>query len=132
MSEITTIIGKIESLPDELLHEHIGELATAVRVELNRTLAAGEQPDGTPWAPRKRGTRPVLVHARDAVIVRGIGKQIFVQVHGVHARHHLGWVKGGTTRPMIPTKGEKLPPNILDAMRRVIESAFDKAMGAAP
>jgi hypothetical protein len=126
---LKTIIDRIEDLPDALLRANIGKLAEAVRIELNRTLAAGTTPDGKPWEPRKRGTAPVLVHARDNVIVRGIGNQIFIQVYGHYARHHRGWVKGGTARPMIPLKGERLPAPMLDAMRRVIEASFNDVMG---
>jgi hypothetical protein len=128
---LNTIIDRIEDLPDALLRANIGKLAEVVRVELHRTLAASETPEGKPWPPRKRGTRPVLVHARDALIVRGIGNQIFVQVYGHYARHHRGWVKGGTQRQMIPLKNERLPAAMLDAMRRVIASTVDTVMGGA-
>ena len=129
--KLSTIIDQIEDLPDALLRENIAKLAAVVRMELDRTLAASSTPEGHPWAPRKRGTRPVLVHARDSVIVRGIGNQIFVQVYGHYARHHRGWVKGGTQRQMIPLKGERLPAPMLDAMRRVIESSFNTTMAGA-
>jgi hypothetical protein len=128
---IETIIGRIEDLPDALVRDQIVRLAAVVRKELDRTLAASSTPEGQPWAPRKRGTRPVLVHARDNVIVRGIGNQIFVQVFGHYARHHRGWVKGGTQRQMIPLKNERLPLAMLDAMRRVIETATQQTMAGA-
>lgn len=94
---------------------------TEVRGEIDRTIAAGQDPYGQPWEPRKRdGGRPLRSAAR-AVRVTAYEDEVIIRLTGVESRHHTGAIKGRTQRRIIPTRRD-LP----DGMRAAVEAAVDR------
>lgn len=126
-TQIEAMIERLQSLP-QLVVEAAPDAADAVRAELERTIAAGTDPDGKPWQLRKDGGKP-LATAEHAVFVAPIGNTVFVRVKGHVARHHLGRARGGIYRPVIPTGG--LPPRMADGIKRVLCAHFTDHMRGA-
>ena len=124
--KLSMMIAQIRDLPRALLEGAGDDIADAIRAELKTTIRAQKTPWGVPWAPRKVGTKPVLVNAADALTVGADGTRILIRITGVEAQHHYGQVKGGTKRPMIP-RGQDggLPPKLVDAITQVLVKHFD-------
>ena len=97
----------------------VKEIAKVVEKDLNRTLAAGQAPDGTPWKLRKDGGKP-LQNARNAIAVGAVGNTIIIRLRGrSNVLHHFGYARGGIERQIIPTE-------ITAEMRRIINKAIEK------
>jgi len=131
---IDSLIVFTRSLPQELVLKSAPELAEAIHRELRITIRAHQSPAGVPWAPRKRGTRPVLNKAADAVSAYGANGRIDVTVRGIEARHHKGAVRGSVQRPIIMYKKDgvrALPPRIVAAMEAVLRTRFWLLYGEA-
>lgn len=113
---------------DELKQLGLRAAPTIVKVmeaHLRRTIKAGTDPYGTPWAPRKvDGGRP-LVHADETLKVTWHGRHIIVEIHGIHARHHKGAVKGRVKRPIIFNQKE-LPPALVEDIRAALGEELKK------
>jgi len=116
--------AKIASLPAAMTVEAAPRVAIAVREALLKTMNAQTAPDGERWAPRKRGTRPVLVNASDALEVGSSGSTVIIALHGIEARHHRGWVKGGTARPIIIDKHTGMTAPVAAAIHAALDTAF--------
>jgi hypothetical protein len=124
------LIGKVEGLK-ELALRAAPQVAKVVEAYLRKTIAQGTDPYGTPWAPRKLdGGRP-LQHADQTLTVTALGQHVITQIDGIDARHHHGWVKGKTKRPVIFTK-PALPPELVAEIRRVLEAEYQKTLEATP
>jgi hypothetical protein len=135
---IDSLIAFVRTLPQTLAQQSAPEVAAAVHQELLVTIEAHQSPAGVPWAPRKRGTRPVLNNAADAVSSSGFGSRVYITVRGINARHHKGAVRGSVQRPIIMYKKDgvrALPPRIVAVIRAVLEkrfkAAYDEAKKAA-
>jgi hypothetical protein len=124
-AELDAMIARIRKLP-QLGRMAAPEVARAVEAEAERTIAAGTTPDGTPWAPKKSGEGQPLANAAKALGVVALGSTIFMKLNGPEARHHLGRVKGGTARQIIPTKD--IPPPMAAAIREVLTRKFVEVM----
>lgn len=120
-AELDAMIARLRKLPD-IARMVAPDCARVVEAEIRRTTAAGTDSYGVPWAPKKDGKGKPLAHADAAVGVAAVGASIVARVTGVEARHHLGRVKGGTQRAIIPTKD--IPQPMAAAMRDVIGKAF--------
>jgi hypothetical protein len=79
-------------------------IADVVESSVRETIARQVSPYGLPWKPTKSG-KPALEGAAKAIAVSRSGKTVLVTLSGVEARHHLGWVRGGVSRKMIPDEG---------------------------
>jgi hypothetical protein len=118
------MIAKTRAIPG-LVKEVAPEIARVVGVELKQNIDAGRAPDGTPWEPTKEGGRP-LVNASKHVTVRAVGTVIVVRLTGaVEVKHHLGRVKGGVRRQIIPTRKTAGP--ILRLAKRLTLQRFREA-----
>lgn len=99
--------------------------APLVALELKRILdaqiARGVGPDGTPWAPTRAGGRP-LQHAAAALTVFAQGTVVIAKLVGATALHHLGRVRGGIRRQILPSSS--LPEALTDALRQVCVKAI--------
>lgn len=104
------------------------KVARAVERELRAQIAAGKGPDGKPWKRRQDGGQP-LRNAAAALSVRAVGDVIVVRLDGVEARHHLGAVRGGVRRQIIPTGS--MPDALTRAIEEVVTREFRSIMGAA-
>lgn len=124
-SELDAMIARLRDLP-KLARTVAPDCARVVESEIKRTIAAGTDPYGLPWAPKKQGGGKPLAGAAAVLGVAAVGSSIFVRLHGVEARHHMGRVRGRVTREIIPTRD--IPPAMAAGMRRVISDAFLKVM----
>jgi len=121
-------IARLRALPLALTRDAAPAVARAVEAEIRAQLARGEGPGGKPWPMRKvDGGRP-LRHAADAVTVTSVGDVIIVRLSGVEVRHHLGAVRGGVRRPIIPTGS--LPDPLASAIETIVAEKFAQHMGA--
>jgi hypothetical protein len=101
--------------------------AEAIKRAIDANIAAGRAPDGSSWAPREDGGKP-LADAAQAVDVVAVGSTVVATVHGVEARHHAGKVKGGVARPILP-RG-KLPEPMRAAVQEIAAEELSRRRGA--
>jgi hypothetical protein len=114
-------VGKL----DEVAAPRVAE---ALGAEIKRTVAAGTDPYGVPWEPRKSdGGRP-LVHGDKTLQAQTIGSLVIVTVTGEDARHSLGWARGGLVREIMPSKG--LSDRMADACLEAVGKAFQEVVAA--
>ena len=124
MDQLDAMIATIGRLP-ELARTAAPDVAEAVKVELERTIAAGTTPDGKPWERTEDGRQP-LQHAASALRVAAVGTTIYVRLTGPEARHHLGRARGGKVRQVIPTT--EIPARMGDEVRKVLVKHFGAAV----
>lgn len=93
--------------------------------ELRAQIAAGVAPDGTPWQPTQAGAKP-LQHAGASLIVWATGAVVIAKLVGATALHHLGRVRGGIRRQILPSS--TLPAALTAAIRRVVLNAIAKEL----
>lgn len=110
---------------ETLVADAMPALTQTVRAESERTINAGTTAYGEQWQPTLTGDRP-LQHAAKALTVLSVNQTIYVTITGPEARHHLGRVKGGRKRGIIPERG--LPSTMANALRDVLAKAFDDAV----
>jgi hypothetical protein len=96
------------------------EAVPLVEAAVKATAAAGTDPYGEPWRPKKDGGR-ALPDAADAVSVESNGKIIRITVRGGEAAQNRYGV-----RRLLPRR--KLPKAILEALREGARRAWVKAM----
>ena len=58
------LIGKLKDMPRAVLDAAMPEAVKAVDRTLRETIEQQQNPYEEPWAPREKGTRPVLVQSR--------------------------------------------------------------------
>lgn len=97
------------------------DVAKALDAELRAQIAAGQAPDGTPWQKTKSGKVP-LTGAGKNLTVTADGTRIVAQLTGPEARHHLGAVKGGIRRQILPSRGLGQP--VIKAIRTALGKAW--------
>lgn len=122
--QLAAMIASLGNL-QTLVADSMPALAKACRSELQRTITAGTDADGKPWAPTQDGQKP-LQNASAAVSVMPVNKTIYITLTGVEARHHRGRVKGGRKRAIIPE--QRIPDAMADAMRAVLQRGFSDAV----
>lgn len=111
---------------DKLGERAAPAVAKALERELVANVRAGVGPDGTPWPATEDGHKP-LQGASKALSVRAVGTVVVARLTGIHARHHLGAVRGGVRRPILPTK--TIPEPVTKAIASVLEDEFKRTMG---
>jgi hypothetical protein len=119
-AELDAQIARLRSLP-HLARDSAPAVARAVEAEIVRQIGRGVGPDGKAWAPTEDGNRP-LQNAAKALTVRALGTTIICRLDGPEARHHLGFVRGGKVRQILPTG--KIPDPMTRAIRSVVERKF--------
>lgn len=124
MSELDAMIAKISALPD-LAVMAAPRIAEVMRRDIEGTIDRAMSSEGEPWKPTAEGQKP-LQHAAKALRVAAIGPVIYARLTGVEARHHLGRVRGGVKRSIIPTQG--LPPRMAAEVQVVLEQTFSEVM----
>ena len=117
-------IARVRSLP-ELGRRAAPDVAIAVRDELERQIGAGVDPNGKPWKRTEDGRVP-LATAAEALHVGAVGSTVVIRLTGHIARHHLGRVKGGVQRQVIPIRG--LPAPLAGAVKVVLVEHFGEVM----
>lgn len=116
------MLATVRALPT-LPERAAPDIAVAIKAEIERTIAAGTAPDGTPWAPRKKDGGAPLRKASSALYAGAIGRVIYVRVLGTEARHHIGTARGGVRRQIIPTS-VTLTPAIKTAIGDTLKRHF--------
>lgn len=129
-AKLDEMIERVASVKD-LARRAAPDAAEAVSECLQRTVAAGADPSGTPWQARKDGGTP-LTTIGSRIKVVAIGSRVFVAIDGYVGRHHLGRARGGVARHVIPTPAAPLPPAIEAAVRKVLVRHFRQAVGGEP
>jgi hypothetical protein len=124
--ELDAMIAKVAGLTD-LVRDVAPECAHVVEDVIKAQIAAGTDPYGAAWPAKKDGGKP-LAGAGKAVYAAAIGKRVFVRLHGVDARHSIGWARGGVRRQILPDRG--IPPKMATALVDTIGDAYKNHMGA--
>lgn len=124
-SEMQSMIDSLRKLPGEL-KAATPDIAVKVKSAIAANIAAGRAPDGTAWAPRKDGGKP-LANAAAALTVTAQGDTIVGTLTGPEAFHHYG-TKKDPKRQILPQDGT-LPTGIAEAFKRGLVKRFDKSMG---
>lgn len=116
-------IARLRQLP-HMAEDAAPEVASELREETARQIAAGLDPEGRPLQATQDGRRPL---ATAKVMVGAVGRTIYLRLTGHLARHHLGRAKGGVVRRLIPV--DRLPPKYADVIRSTLERRFGRIMG---
>lgn len=112
------------------LPERTAELAApALETALKATAAAGQAPDGSAWAPTKKGAR-AMAGAAKALAVRAYGAVVRVVLSGPEVFWHYG-VKGAPRRPVIPDGGGEIPSVVADVLAVASAKAFEELTGGS-
>lgn len=101
------------------------EAAPLVGEIVRAEAAAGVDPNGQAWHPKKDGTR-ALPNAASAITAVAIGVAVIVRLTGAYVFHH--YAKGAYRRRILPDSGAGVPPRIADALRTATAEAFRRAM----
>jgi len=128
-TELDAMIAKVRSLGN-LNAEIAREAAPLVERAAKATVAAGTDPSGKPWPPKKDGGRP-LVNAAKAVTATAKGSAVEIAVKGIETYHHLGTEDGVPRRQMIPMPGDPIPKPIATALKAAAETVFRRNAGGA-
>ncbi len=118
-------IARLRQLPG-LVQRAAPEIARAVELELRLQIGAGVDPSGKALVRTAEGKQP-LRGAAAALEVHVVGTVVVCSLTGVEARHHLGWVKGGIRRQILPTG--RIPDPMTRAIRKVCVKHFEQTMG---
>lgn len=120
-------IERVESL-GELAVEVAPEIAVELDSGLRANIAAGRGPGGEQWPATKAG-KPALRGAGKALSVRAVGNVVLATLTGPEARHHLGAVRGGLKRQILPSTS--LPAPMSAAIARTVRRRFAAKMRGA-
>lgn len=110
-------IGNLDGLTERAAQE----AAPLVEAAARKTAAAGKDPYGNTWQPKKDGGRP-LEHAAEHIHARPIASSIEISTEGADAWHNVG-AGGRPVRQVIPDV--EIPPAIADAVEQGAARAFD-------
>jgi hypothetical protein len=102
------------------------EAAPLVEKALRATAAAGTDPEGRAWAPRKRGGGRVLVNAAAAISTKAIGPLVVTTLEGVEVFHQHS---KSHQRRIIPDGGAGTPESVAAAIDEAASRVFARAMG---
>lgn len=124
-TQINKMMGRLDLMID-MPSECVAEIAKVVETELSKTLAAGEAPDGTKWAPRKEDGKRALKDARSKVRVGSVGNVVIVRMTDrPTVLHHFGNGRGRVQRQVIPI--DVVPPRMEAAINKAITKVGRKA-----
>lgn len=121
MRNLEAFTRRVESLPTAL-EEIAIDGAQIIHDEIEENIARGIDPDGKAWPATDDGHAP-LVDAMKSVSVKADGETIHASVKSgsVEERHHLGKVRGGKRRQIIPT-------GISASMRAAMDAAAQRRL----
>lgn len=124
------MIGKLRALPKQLPALTSARAVGPIEAAIKAQISAGTDPDGKPWAPTKKGTRPES-HADGAIKVSTVGADTIVAVlTGHHVFQHFGWDKV-KPRPIIPNRADGTPEAWKKALKLAASDSFARIMGSA-
>ncbi len=102
------------------------EAAPLLERVVKQSAAAGTDPYGEAWAPKKDGTR-AMPNAASAVTADARGTSVTVRVKGGAAIENT--LKEGRRRQVVPSRDKGLPPSFVAALNEAASRAWQKAMG---
>lgn len=116
---IFPIIDELDAIAEP--GQYVSGAVVEIRAELQKTVSAGQAPDGTPWENRKSDGGKPLRNAMANIDVRQVSPtQAVIELKGHHVFHHYG-AGDNPVRKIIPTEiDEKLG----NAIRRGVVKPF--------
>ncbi len=124
LAALDDMISTLRGLAD--LPKEAAEIAAPlVQEAILGTVRAGQDPNGTPWTPKKDGAQP-LKNAATHIETRAVGTVVRTTLTGVDVFHHLGG-KRNPKRQILPDPGS-LPKPVEEALRKAAQKAFDKGV----
>lgn len=124
---LTDFIARIRTAGATIQEAAAREAAPLVSAEARRTAAAGTDPYGIPWRPKKDGTR-AIPDAAAAVDAKARGPVVVITARrGAAIQNALSESVG---RRIIPDATQGIPAGIAAALQEGARRAFRKAMGA--
>lgn len=100
-------------------------VGAAGKEELKKQATAQEGPDGKPWEKSEEG-KDVLVNSGNKVRVTIEGTSVTFSIRSPEARHHIGAVKGGKRREILPNA--RIPQKMTKAITKVVTGEFQAVM----
>lgn len=128
LSELDDIIARLKSL-GTLTEEIATEAAPLVEAAVRQTAAAGTDPEGHAWAPKKDGTR-ALVGVEDKITASASGKIIQVVLVGGAVFWNSAKGKTRPQRRVLPDGGAGMPKNVGAALTQAAQRVYVRKMGA--
>ena len=124
-AELAAFVSRLRDLKS-LATVAAKEAAPLVEGTLRETAAAGTDPDGNPWPPKRDGSR-ALPNAAGAISAVAKGTAVVVVLTGAYVYHQFS--KGKSRRRILPDRGTTLPARVAQALRNATERAFARVMG---
>ena len=113
LAAIDDWIDRLKSI-HELENVAPAALAGTILAAVTTTAAAGQSPEGVPWAPRKADGGRALANAPAALSTSVAGNVVFLHLDGIETLHQWGTSKI-PARPTLPTGG--VPVKLGNAIR---------------
>lgn len=120
LEELIAAFRRLEVLPQEAAKL----AAPLVEEALRATAAAGTDPGGVAWKPKKDGSRP-LVNAASHITAKAYGTVVRATLSGVEVFHNYG--AGVPRRQILPDPGT-IPEGVEAAVRKAADTAFARAV----
>jgi hypothetical protein len=129
MSELDAMIASLRQLasPADVERRVAKKAETTLQAALEKTLAAGQTPEGKPWAPRKTGGR-AYEHAASRIVTKASGNLVRTTLSGPEVYGHFGNAHQ-EPRQMLPDAGAGMPESVEAALTEAAQQVFDEAMG---
>jgi hypothetical protein len=129
LARLSELAAKLRTAQDRVAAETAKEAAPEIEKIARATAAAGTTPDGTPWAPTKKGKRALVNAAAAISAVAGglVGDVIVLVLRGPEVFHHLG--KGSPVRQILPSRKTGIPAPMKEAIRGAAGRAIRRVLG---
>lgn len=124
LAAMDAMIARIRSIP-ELGKRAAPDVANMIHAELQRTIGAGQSPDGTPLKLTLEGDVP-LTGAAKVLGVGAVGATVYVRLRGIEAAHHRGVTRGNIARHLIPV--DVMPPRMAQMTHTILAEHFQSTM----
>lgn len=121
LEAMTARIRSLGTLARDVARASVPEVEKAAR----KTAAAGTDPEGKAWAPRKSDGGRALANAAEAVTARAIGTVVQISLAAIETYHQRS---KSHARRVIPD-GKGLPAAIAKAIDDTARKIFDAKMG---
>lgn len=128
MSALDEMLVSLRTLgnPAEVERRVAKKAEWSLQTALERTLAAGETPEGKAWQPRKAGGRP-YEHAASRIRTKASGNLVRTTLSGPEVFGHFG-ARGMPVRQMLPDAGAGMPPSVDEALTKAARAVFEEAV----
>jgi hypothetical protein len=120
------LIASLRRLKADAGEELAKEAAPAVQEVLRTNAAAGLDPEGRAWTPRKDGAR-ALANAAGAIFVEARGAVLELVLRGKYIYHQDG--AGVPERVILPDAGAGVPKILVAPIQKAAERVVVRLMG---